>query len=105
MKRLVNNLKYVQLAESEVGMQVIEKPLPKTGQLKDGRTVSGYDLLPNETLMNEGWLPLEEQKPEYDEETQLLQFGEYIIEEDKVIAVYTVIDVPQEPIGDGGIET
>ena len=48
--------------------------------------------------MNEGWLPLEEQKPEYDKETQLLQFDKYIIEEDKVIAVYTVIDVPQEPI-------
>mgnify|MGYP001047545328 FL=1 len=91
-------MKYVQLIEGENGIEVIEKPLPKTGTLKDGRTVSGYDLLPEETLIQEGWLPLIEQKPEYDEETQLLQFDKYIIEEDKVIAVYTAIDVPQEPI-------
>ena len=44
MKRWVNNLKYVQLIEGENGTEVIEKPLPKTGTLKDGRTVSGYDL-------------------------------------------------------------
>ena len=33
--------------------------LPKTGTLKNGSTVSGYHLLDEEILLDEGWLPLE----------------------------------------------
>ena len=47
--------------------------LPKgVGSLLDGSTVSGYHLLDEDTLIDEGWLPLEDIPPEYDEETQYL---------------------------------
>ena len=46
---------------------------------------SGYHLLDEETLKEEGWLPLEDIKPEYDEETQYLASDGYEILEDKVI--------------------
>ena len=51
--------------------------LPKTGTLKNGSTVSGYHLLDEEILLDEGWLPLE----------------------DKVIKKYRIEDIPepQEP--------
>lgn len=73
--------------------QVIQIGLPKTGKLKDGSTVSGYNLLDTETLRNEGWLPLEENKPAYNIETQHLGFVDYTILEDKVIANYIVKDI------------
>ena len=74
--------------------------LPKVGTLKNGRTVSGYHLLPEETLKQEGWLPLEDIKPEYDEETQYLINEGYEILEDKAIKKYRVEDIPEpiEPI-------
>jgi hypothetical protein len=46
--------------------------LPHSGVLSDGRTVSNYHLLPQEILTSEGWLPVEEVKPVYDESTQKL---------------------------------
>lgn len=64
--------------------------LPKTGKLKDGRTVSGYHLLDEETLKDEGWLPLEDIVPEYDVETQYLANGGYEILDDKVIKKYKI---------------
>ena len=62
--------------------------LPKVGSLLDGRTVSGYHLLDEDTLIDEGWLPLEDIPPEYDEETQYLVNDGYEILEDKVIKKY-----------------
>lgn len=69
--------------------------LPKTGVLKDGRTVSGYHLLDEEILLEEGWLPLEDVKPEYDEETQYLVNDGYEILEDKVIKKHKVENIPR----------
>ena len=69
--------------------------LPKTGVLKDGSTVSGYHLLDEETLRDEGWLPLEDVKPEYDEETQYLANDGYEILEDKVIKKYKIEDISE----------
>ncbi|OZV10808.1 hypothetical protein CIW83_18495 [Tissierella sp. P1] len=82
--------------------QIIKHSLPKTGQLKDGSTVSGYDILPLEILLDEGWLPLEDIKPTYDKETQYLLDDGYEILTDKVIKKYKVEDIvietiPQEP--------
>ncbi len=54
------------------GGQIIKYNLPKVGTLKDGSTVSGYHLLDEETLKQEGWLPLEDIKPEYNPDTQYL---------------------------------
>ena len=70
--------------------------LPKTGVLKDGRTVSGYHLLDEETLLDEGWLPLEDVEPEYDIETQYLVDDGYEILEDKVIKKYRIEEIPEE---------
>lgn len=60
-------MKLVQVIEGKIK----QYSLPKTGTLKNGSTVSGYHLLDEEILKEEGWLPLEDIPPEYDEETQL----------------------------------
>ncbi len=69
--------------------------LPKTGVLKDGSTVSGYHLLDEELLREEGWLPLEDVEPEYDIETQYLINDGYEILEDKVIKKYSIVDIAE----------
>ena len=77
--------------------EIKQYELPKVGKLKDGRTVSGYHLLDEETLLSEGWLPLEDIQPEYNSETQYLVNDGYEILEDKVVKKYRVEDIP-EPI-------
>lgn len=46
----------------------LEKPLPKSGQLLDGRFVSGYNLLSENILYEEGWRPYVEIKPDLEGE-------------------------------------
>ena len=75
--------------------EIKQYSLPKTGTLKDGRTVSGYHLLDDDILREEGWLPLEDNPPEYDEETQYLANDGYEILEDKVIKKYRIEDIPE----------
>ena len=77
------------------GGQIIRFNLPKVGTLKDGSTVSGYHLLNEEILLDEGWLPLEDSPPEYDEETEYLANDGYEILEDKVIKKYKVENIPE----------
>ncbi len=69
--------------------------LPKTGVLKDGSTVSGYHLLDENILKDEGWLPLEDNPPEYDVETQYIVNDGYEILEDKVIKKYRIEEIPE----------
>ena len=78
--------------------------LPKTGTLKSGSTVSGYHLLDEETLQEEGWLPLEDIKPEYNPEMQYIKPTGYDILSDKIIKKYAVYDIQQEQIIDDEIE-
>lgn len=73
----------------------VKYKLPKVGTLKDGRTVSGYHLLDEEILKEEGWLPLEDNPPEYDIETQYLVQDGYEILEDKVIKKYRIEEIPE----------
>lgn len=40
--------------------QITKTTLPKTGRLKDGRFVSGYDKLPKDILREEGWIEEDE---------------------------------------------
>lgn len=75
--------------------EIKQYDLPKVGSLLDGRTVSGYHLLDEETLRSEGWLPLEDIKPDYDEETQYLVNDGYEILEDKVIKKYRIEEIPE----------
>lgn len=84
--------------------EIVKYSLPKVGTLKDGRTVSGYNLLDEEILKNEGWLPLEDIKPEYDEETQYLVDDGYEILEDKVVKKYKVENIPEPEIVDEPID-
>ena len=78
-----------------INWEIKQYSLPKTGTLKDGSTVSGYHLLDEEVLLDEGWLPLEDILPEYDEETEYLANDGYEILEDKVIKKYKVEDIPE----------
>ena len=75
--------------------EIKQYSLPKTGILKDGSTVSGYHLLDEEILKEEGWLPLEDNSPEYDRETQYLINDGYEILEDKVIKKYRIEEIPE----------
>ena len=56
-------MKLVQVINGEI----TQRSLPKTGTLKNGSTVSGYHLLDEEVLLDEGWLPLEDIVPEWEE--------------------------------------
>ena len=71
--------------------------LPHVGTLTGGSTVSNYDKLPQETLIGDGWLPVEDDKPLFDTLTQYLVFDSYEILTDKVIARYKTIDVGLDP--------
>ena len=75
--------------------EITQHNLPKTGTLKDGSAVSGYHLLGEDILREEGWLPLDDNPPEYDEEIQYLVNDGYEILEDKVIKKYSILDIPE----------
>ena len=70
--------------------QVIQIGLPLTGTLKDGSTVSGYNFLPESVLIAEGWLPLVDNRPEYNPETQYLVSRPPTILKDHIIANYEI---------------
>lgn len=76
------------------GKKVIQDALPQTGYLSDGRSVSGYDLLSNEVLRSEGWLPIVDEPPIYNPKTQTLTNNGYVVEVDRVVVAYTVKDIP-----------
>ena len=57
--------------------------------------ISNYHLLPEEYLIEKGWLPLEETLPEYDVETQQLANPSYEILTDKVIKSWEVVELPK----------
>jgi hypothetical protein len=84
-------MKMIQVINGEVK----QYSLPKVGILSTGESVSGYHLLDEEILSNEGWLPLEDVEPEYDEETQYLVQDGYEILEDKVIKKYRIEEIPE----------
>ncbi len=81
--------------------QIVKHSLPKTGVLKDGRTVSGYDALPVEILAEEGWHDDPRDSYTYDAATEQLEGP--IVEDGK--PVYKVVAKPApepapEPVPD-----
>jgi hypothetical protein len=66
--------------------------LPQTGILKDGSSVSGYNLLEVEILLEEGWLPLVDVVPTYNVETQVVSQDGYTVEAGQVIQNYKIED-------------
>lgn len=73
--------------------------LPKTGTLKNGRTVSGYDLLDITILEEEGWLPLEDIRPLYDVSSEYLQPSGYTFLNTKVVKNYEIKRLDELPVG------
>jgi hypothetical protein len=74
--------------------ELVSMHLPRTGELPDGRKVSGFDKLDEETLKSAGWLPVEQTVPPmYDSGTQILEQSFEVVS-DKVVVVYSVVDVP-----------
>jgi len=76
---------------------VTQTSLSTSGTLSDGRSVSNYNLLPESTLLEEGWLPLELNEPEYNPATQELQLVDYTIEANRVIANYEAVAIVAIP--------
>lgn len=79
--------------------QVTKTRLPRTGTLKDGSTVSNYNLLPHDVLIAEGWLPLVDDPPETDEGFIAVP-ASYEIYEDRVEAVYEIEEIIPMPVSD-----
>jgi len=77
--------------------QVTKTRLPRTGTLKDGSTVSNYNLLPHDVLIAEGWLPLIDEPPETDDKHRAVITG-YEIFPDRVEAVYSIEEIIPPPI-------
>ena len=75
---------------------ITKQRLPKSGII-NGATVMNYHKLPQETLIAEGWLPVEEVKPDYDVETERLKLDSEVIEEDRIVRTYTIEAIP-EPV-------
>lgn len=73
--------------------QVVKAWLPASGYLRNGESVSGYNLLPADILQSEGWLPIEDNKPEYNVDIQYLVVDSYTIQTDKVIVNYKAVDI------------
>ncbi len=81
---------YAQVQDGEV----VGFDLPTTGTLPDGSQVSGFDKLDPETLKIAGWIPIEDAgPPNHDHDTKKVE-RTFKIKEDKVIAVYTVSELP-----------
>lgn len=82
--------------------QVTQIGLPSTGILQDGSTVSGYNFLPESALIAEGWLPLVDNRPEYNPETEYLEHAGYTVSETEVVVNYTVrqIQIVDDPVDD-----
>lgn len=57
--------------------------------MSDGTSVSCYDNLPLAILKSEGWLPLEDNPPNYEQEKEYL-VPEFIIYKDKVVKEYII---------------
>lgn len=72
---------------------ITQTELPITGYLKSGESVSGYNLLPKEVLLSEGWRECTEDKPTYDEQTEYLIIDYFEVNNDEVIAHYKAIPI------------
>lgn len=72
--------------------------LPCSAQLANGTWVSNYNLLPEATLREEGWLPLEEIRPEYNAETHYLEQDTVAEVDGKLVITYKAVELPPDDI-------
>ncbi len=86
--------KYVQIKDGEP----VAFELPSIGILPDGRQVSGFDKLDSDTLKTAGWVLVEDPgPPEYDSSKKVVE-RTLKMSGGKVIAIYTVSDLPEPEI-------
>lgn len=84
-------MNFVQVVNGEV----VDTAIPESGVLADGRPVSNYHLLPEETLEDEGWIPVvEDSPPDYDPGTHNLVADGYEVRSDGAVAKYRL-----DPLG------
>lgn len=83
--------------------RVTDIGLPETGTLKNGRVVSGYDQLPDDVLIREGWQNLQDDGPPPITDPRLVATytRDIIVENGQAIAVYTPITPPPTAFIDG----
>jgi len=87
-------MNYAQVSKSG---ELLSLVLPEEGVLSDGRHVSNYNKLDDETLREEGWLPIDDLgPPNVDQNTKIVTKG-FEVRGNKVVAVYSVKDKPQPP--------
>ena len=72
---------------------IVQDSLPLSGYLKDGRSISGYSMLPEEVLLGEGWLQAERVMPEYDPATQRLVVDSVETTGNKAVITYRAMDI------------
>ena len=89
-------MKYCRVTEVEGEQVVQEVALERRGTRKDGRTVSEFNLLDKDTLIEEGYYPINDNIPEHDPEAQIIQFDRYVVNTKSVTAWYKVVDKPIE---------
>ena len=80
-----------------INNEITKYSLPTTGTLSTGGTVVNYHLLSPEILKQEGWLPLIDEPPEYDSETEYLTHDGYDIQEDQVVKLYKIEPILEQP--------
>ena len=71
--------------------------LPVSGRLKTGEWVSNYHLLPDKVLLDEGWKPCDEVKPECGE-NQVLELDNAVEIDGRILLTYKAMDVPPDEI-------
>jgi hypothetical protein len=67
--------------------------LPTSGILKDGRTVSNYNLLPESVLQTEGWMLCKENKPVFDPQRQYLKQSTVTFKDNAYTVNYVAVDL------------
>lgn len=80
-----------------VGGEITEYSLPPVGTLSDGRTVSNYHLLDEETLAEEGWRDVVDEQPVYDDTTHDLIHDGYEVVDNTVRVKYRTEQKPPPP--------
>jgi hypothetical protein len=85
-------MEYARIREGKITIGI-----PKIGTLKDGSTVSGYNLLDYSVLKEEGWLPYEDIKPDYDPATHYLENAGHVVDTEKIAVRYLVKLLPPQP--------
>lgn len=83
----------------EEGNVVRSGDLPKAVVLPDGRSISGFDKLDGESLIEAGWIPATDPgPPAHDENTQRVSPSGWAVENNHATRTWVVEDIPAEEL-------